>query len=100
MRGSDGVWYGTTAAGGNMNCGTIFRMVPRPQMTSFGRMPGGAFQFSFTSVSNFAYRVDASTNTLDWIPLTNLTSTGNQTTMTDFGAPSFRRRFYRAVWMQ
>jgi uncharacterized repeat protein (TIGR03803 family) len=100
MRGSDGLWYGTTSTGGNMNCGTIFRMVPRPQFTSFSRTPGRAFQFSFISVSNFVYRVDTSTNTLDWSPLTNLTATGNQTTIGDFSFSSFRQRFYRAVWMQ
>ena len=100
MRGSDGLWYGTTSTGGNMNCGTIFRMVPRPQITSSARLPGGAFQFSFSSVSNFVYRVETSTNTLDWVPLANLTATGNQTAITDLSASSFPQRYYRAVWVQ
>ena len=99
LRGSDGLWYGTTSAGGNMGCGTVFRMAPRPQIKSYGLMPSGAFQFSFVSVSNLVYRIDASMNFLDWIALTNLTATASQITIADLSSTNFPQRFYRAVWI-
>lgn len=100
LLGKDGLLYGTTSGGGGMGCGTVFRMVPLPQISSLERMPGGVTRFSIATVSNFSYRVETSTNLINWTALTNLTAAGNQTTVSDATWTSSSQRFYRASWVQ
>jgi len=100
LLGKDGLLYGTTSGGGAMGCGTVFRMVPLPQISSFERMASGVTRFSIDTVSNFTYRVETSTNLIDWTALTNLTAVGNQTTVSDSTWTNSLQRFYRASWVQ
>jgi hypothetical protein len=44
-----------------------------------------------------SYRVEASTNLLDWITLTNLTVTNGSILLRDLQTPFHKQRFYRAV---
>jgi hypothetical protein len=59
----------------------------------------GLFQFSFTGVSNFNYRIDASTDFFNWSTLTSLPNPNGTFQFADPMATNFPMRFYRAVWM-
>lgn len=57
-----------------------------------------SFQFSFLTLSNTAWRIDASTNLLNWLPLlTNTAGTSGTIQFTDLLATNYPWRFYRAV---
>jgi hypothetical protein len=58
----------------------------------------GRFQFTFNTQSNTAWRIDASTNLLNWVPIfTNVAGTSGTLQFTDLLATNFLHRFYRAV---
>jgi hypothetical protein len=57
------------------------------------------FKFSFQTWSNTSWRIDASTNLMNWQPLvTNTAGAGGSLQVTDLLATNFLRRFYRAVY--
>lgn len=57
------------------------------------------FKFSFQTGSNTTWRIDASTNLLNWQPLlTNTAGTSGTLQVTDLLATNFMQRFYRAVY--
>lgn len=58
----------------------------------------GLFQFSLTGVSNFNYRIDASTDFFNWGTLTSLPNPNGTFQFADPTATNFPIRFYRAVW--
>jgi hypothetical protein len=64
-----------------------------------GRTNG--FIFNLTLVTNFSYRIQATTNLatnpIPWVNLTNFTATASSLTFTDRTATNFRTRFYRVV---
>jgi len=94
LLGMDGQFYGTTG-GGDMGCGSVFRMVPGPRITSSHFLQGGVFQLSFESASNFVYRIDTSTNLVNWTTLTNFPAVSSQTQFSDTTSVDFHRRYYR-----
>jgi len=97
--GDDGAWYGTTSAGGGNGLGTVFRLTPLPpQLISLGLQADKTFQFSLFGASNFTYCIDASTDLLHWIALTNIINRAGAVRLTDPAAPGLAQRFYRAVW--
>jgi hypothetical protein len=56
------------------------------------------FQFSFQTRSNTTWRIDASTDLLNWLPiLTNAAGSDGTLQFTDFLATNFPLRFYRVV---
>jgi hypothetical protein len=57
---------------------------------------GNQFQFAVAGVPGFNYRVEASTNLLDWTPLLTNTS---PFIFVDSDAPNFARRYYRSVYI-
>jgi hypothetical protein len=58
-----------------------------------------SFQFSFLTLSNTTWRIDASTNLLNWLPLlTNTAGTSGTIQFTDLLATNYPWRFYRAVF--
>gem|GEM_PF-971276 len=65
-------------------------------------LPGNhAFQFSFQTLSNTTWRIDASTNLLNWQPiLTNPVDVSGTLQFTDVLATNFPHRFYRAAISQ
>ena len=99
LRGRDGLLYGTTLAGGDMDCGTVFRLVPLPRIDSFARSQGVPFRFTATGVSNFTYAVQASSNVVDWSTLTNMVAASNRFEFVDSAPGTFEKRFYRVVWI-
>ena len=59
--------------------------------------PNGTFEFLVSGLMAQSYRVEASTNLLDWITLTNLTVTNGSILLRDLQTPFHKQRFYRAV---
>jgi len=59
--------------------------------------PDGTFELSLSGLTAQNYRVEASTNLLDWITLTNLTSTNGTTSFRDQQTALHKQRFYRVV---
>ncbi len=55
------------------------------------------FSFTMTGTAGQVYLIQASTNLVDWIDLTNGTLSGDTLNFTDPDAALFDRRFYRAV---
>jgi len=67
-----------------------------PQLTSLGRTSDGAFHLHLETPTGTACLIQASTNLSCWFPVfTNLT--GGPLDLEDASAPSFSKRFYRAV---
>jgi uncharacterized repeat protein (TIGR03803 family) len=97
VQGSDGALYGVTAAGGDLDLGTIFRIGSLPfQFTSISRLADKTVNLSLLGASNAPCRVDVSTNLVNWSTLTNLVNTNGTVQFKDVSAPNFSRRFYRA----
>jgi uncharacterized repeat protein (TIGR03803 family) len=97
-QGLDGAFYGTTSAGGILNAGTVFRLGSAPfGFTAFKPLPDKTFALSLSGSSNTTCRIDASTNLVNWVTLTNLPNTTGGVQFIDLSATHFPRRFYRAV---
>jgi trimeric autotransporter adhesin len=57
---------------------------------------GGRFQFTITGVPGFNYALEASTDLVDWVPLSTNTS---PFTFTDDAATNVPARYYRSVYL-
>ncbi len=68
-----------------------------PRLTAVTNMPGGQFRFTLLGEAGGSYTIQASSNLVNWIALTNVVSTTGTNQFTDPAAPNFNRRFYRAV---
>jgi hypothetical protein len=56
------------------------------------------FQFTLNTMPNTAWRIDASINLLNWLPIkTNTADSSGMLQFTDSLATNYLRRFYRAV---
>ncbi len=98
IEGSDGALYGTLSGGGANAYGTVYRLAIRSSQFTSLRMPASKhFQF-FVNGGALSYRIDVSTNLLDWTPLTNAQNVIGSIPVTDPLAAGNPRRFYRAVW--
>lgn len=99
IKGPDGAFYGTTKNGGDpRGDGTIFRFGTAPfQFTSFSRLADNNYSLSLVGSTNTTCRIDASTNLVDWVILTNFPDATGGIQFTDLSASHFPRRFYRAV---
>jgi lysophospholipase L1-like esterase len=60
-------------------------------------LPDGSVRFSLSATPDLTYRLDASTNLVDWTALTNLASPSGAIQFIDLNATNFSQRFYRAV---
>jgi hypothetical protein len=71
-----------------------------PDLTAAHLLAGGhSFQFSLLTLSNTTWRIDASSNLLNWQPVfTNQAGTDGTLQFTDLLATNFPQRFYRAVY--
>jgi hypothetical protein len=58
----------------------------------------GVFQLSLRGISNFNYRIDASTDLFNWGSLTSLPNPNGTIQFADPTSTNFPLRFYRAVW--
>jgi hypothetical protein len=69
-----------------------------PRFTIYSRSAAGLPRFGFIGVSDWEYRIDASSNLLDWTPLIILPAQGtNAVEFIDPASAILPRRFYRAV---
>jgi len=59
-------------------------------------LSNGSFQFTLTGAAGGNYEIQASTNLVDWVTLTNAPFSGSAT-FNDTTATNFTRRFYRGV---
>lgn len=105
-QGRDGVLYGASWAGGANGSGAIFRLAPSsallqsPQVSAPVVLADGTFRFALSAVPNLTYRVDCSSNLVDWVELTNVQPTTSSIEVRDASAKNAMRRFYRAGWDQ
>ena len=67
-----------------------------PHFSAPQRMTNQEVSFTLTAASGANFRVEASTNLIDWVGLNTYRSTG-LTKQTDSAAPFLLSRFYRAV---
>ena len=58
---------------------------------------GGGFQFSFAVETNRSFRVQTSTNLLQWQDFTNYVPGGTNVDLTDPTTSTFKRRYYRVI---
>jgi len=103
IQGADGALYGTTARGGNLNYGTVFRLIPWPAGAGFlqiSRAAGQGAQLSFVPPVDAASAISVSSDLINWTPLTNLPASLGPVYFIDASATNFAHRFYRAAWTQ
>lgn len=67
-----------------------------PRFTAVQRITNGEIALAFTAPRTLPYRLEVSTNILQWDPLVTLVSTG-QNQYLDSAAPYLASRFYRAL---
>ena len=95
FEGSDGALYGTTIVGGAMHLGTIFRLVPSPEVTLVRNHASNEVQITARALSGNTLAVEVSTDLKSWIQIASGTVTNGLFTADDPEGhhPS---RFYRA----
>ena len=91
---------GATAYGGDMSLGTVFRLLAPPRFTSFNRLADGDLQIDIRGFPNMMHRLEASTDLVTWVALTNRSATDGSLSFVDPEARTQERRFYRAAWVQ
>ena len=69
--------------------------VPPILLSNPAWLPGKVFGFKFSTAPGVSYRVDVSTNLLNWSPFTNLVATKNEMQFIDSTATNSSQRFYR-----
>src|SRR5436309_4137607 len=87
--GSQGIWEITFPA-----------MATPTRLDAPAREADGSFRFFVSGEAGRDYTISASTNLLDWLPLTNLLAPDNVFPFSDPTATGFPRQFYRAVQPQ
>jgi hypothetical protein len=88
----------TNSAGSSTSGPASVVVVTPPTMASFGLLPDNTSFLTLSGVSNVSYRIDGSTNFINWDPLTNLPNPNGTVLFIDRDATNFPSRFYRAVW--
>lgn len=62
-----------------------------------GTLAGGQFQFWLLTQAGQSYQIQASSNLVNWVTITNVMGTGGPVPAVDAGAGTHAMRFYRAV---
>ena len=88
----------TNVAGGATSSPASLIVVMPPHFSSIASLPDNNILVSINAVSNVSYRIDASSNLLNWDPLTNLPNPAGVIQFMDLDATNYPSRFYRAVW--
>ena len=73
-------------------------VVMRPHLAPPALLPDGSVRFSLTATPDLTYRIEGSTNLIDWVALANIANPSGTIQFIDLQATNFSRRFYRAVW--
>ena len=89
-----------TNAGGSVTSSIAsLTVVMRPNLAPPTLLPDGSVRLSLSATPDLTYRLDASTNLVDWAALTNIANPSGTIQFIDLEATNFSRRFYRAVWV-
>ena len=89
-----------TNAGGSVTSSIAsLTVVMRPNLAPPTLLPDGSVRLSLSATPDLTYRLDASTNLVDWATLTNIANPSGTIQFIDLEATNFSRRFYRAVWV-
>ena len=89
----------TNMAGNATSALATLTVVRSPQFVAATLGSNHVPLFLVRAVSNVTYRLDASTNLVDWTTLTNVPNPTGTFQCRDPQAADFPRRFYRAVWV-
>ncbi len=89
----------TNVVGGTTSAVATLTVVLPPQFVGATLLPNRTPLLSLRAVSNATYRLDASTNLVNWTTLTNVANPTGTFQFTDPNATNFALRFYRAVWI-
>ena len=93
IEGRDGAIYGTTQWGGELSLGTVFRLVPPPEIAC-ERPSGGPARVVARTLAGASLAIETSTNFVNWTELAS-GAASNAVLITDDHAPA-QHRFYRA----
>jgi len=74
-----------------------FTVLPGVVFTSSGLLTNGYFQVIIAGTTDKTYVLQASTNLINWIPISTNIPSATPFTLVDSNAPGFALRFYRAV---
>ena len=69
-----------------------------PRLLPVRDMPRGNLRFTLFGEAGCLYRIESSTNLLDWTVVTTFISVGGTNDFTDSDTSRFNQRFYRAVF--
>jgi RNA polymerase sigma factor (sigma-70 family) len=69
-------------------------------LSSFERLPRGAFRLAFSGAPDAKYVIEASTNLMNWVPLGPATNDRGRVEFTDEEARESTIRFYRAAMVK
>jgi hypothetical protein len=75
----------------------LFMVEPPIFFTSGGFLINGEFQLGFSGVTGQSYVLEATTNFMDWTPLSTNVAPTNLFNLFDPGASNFPYRFYRVI---
>jgi hypothetical protein len=68
-----------------------------PSLSSVTPQPDGTVQLALEAETGFFYIIEASTDLVQWVPITSFFSSSDTTVFTDTNAAQYPQRFYRAV---
>jgi uncharacterized repeat protein (TIGR03806 family) len=75
----------------------VFNILPGIVFASSGGFTNGAFQMVIAGTAGKSYVLQASSNLVNWIPISTTMPPSTPFTMSDPAATNFQHRFYRAV---
>ena len=75
----------------------LARLYGNPRLAEPLRLANGQFQLMFYGQDQLHYALEASSNLVNWVSITNFTATNNPMLLIDPSASSYPKRFYRAV---
>lgn len=75
---------------------TLMVIVIPPQFDSAQGLPDGRFRLVLSGATNVTYAIEASTNLVNWVMLTNILNSTGMFEFTDADASGIPYRFYRA----
>jgi hypothetical protein len=70
-----------------------------PAIAEITPLPDKSMQLSLSGVSNLDYRLDASTDLVNWSVLATFSNISGAARIVDTNASNYTQRFYRAVWL-
>jgi hypothetical protein len=89
----------TNSAGSVISPVATLTVVVPPVVNLITLLPDKNIGLSLTAGSNLTYQIGASTNLIDWVALTNISSPNGLLQFYDLNATNYSGRFYRAMWV-